>query len=168
MALQSVHCIDPRQLHDGHPLHERRSVSSQDTRRRHGNRVVADLTISQHAQPQAAKAHRVPPQPLGERSNDGVCTMTQMLQRIYHALLCAAQYPGNHLTSWFSTGLGTNSSWPDLNNQPLHNSKRADKLLTTIVNAAHLADLILGAINSQPSLLAVSSKKAPSDSQTEV
>ena len=152
MDSQSIHRIDSTSRADARPLQERRPMSSRDTRRRPGNRVVADLTISQaRAPPQAAKAHRVPPRPLGERSDDGVCTITQMLQRIYHALLCAAQYPGTHLASWFPACQGINPSWPNLNKKPLHNSKRADKLLNTIVNAAHQADLILGAINSQPS-----------------
>ena len=38
MDLQSVHCTNSRLHHDGRPLHERHPVSSQDTRRRHGNR----------------------------------------------------------------------------------------------------------------------------------
>ena len=77
MDSQSIHRIDSTSRADARPLQERRPMSSRDIRRRLGNRVVADLTISQHAHPQAGKAHRVPHRPLGEHGNKDECTITQ-------------------------------------------------------------------------------------------
>ena len=150
MDLQSVHCTDSRLHHDGRPLHERHPVSSQDTRRRHGNRVVADLRSLNADTEGAGKAFRVPPQLLSEHSTSGDYTIKQMLQRIFAALIHAAQYPGTCSTPWLPDCQDLKSTWHSNNAQPLHNSSGVTKLLSLLGAAARSADFIIGTPQSTP------------------